>query len=130
MVWSSYKSLYVFTTLSITYIHTHANAENLISTYILMCVRFMHTIRYSSFLTSCSQALNCKWMPVFLMHSFKTCMFNHSAHVFRVKFVFDRHRFTRMYSSSNSCGTNCEYVASSDSSLHVQTSLSCALLEQ
>ena len=49
-------------------------------------------------------------------------MFNHSTRVFRVKFVFDCHRFTCMHSSSNSSGMYCEYVTSSDSLLCV---LSC-----
>ena len=37
---------------------------------------------YNSFVTSCSRALNCEWMPVFLVHSIKTRMFNHSTHMF------------------------------------------------
>ena len=97
---------------------------------IYMCVYICVYIyvRYSSFLTSCSRAPICEWVPVFLVHSIKTCMFNHSTRVF--KFVFDRYRFTSVRSSSNSSGTYCEYVMSSDSSLRVHTSSSCALLEQ
>ena len=70
---------------------------------------------YSSFITSCSQAPNRKWMPVFLMHSIKTHMLNHWNRVF--KFVSDHHRFTRVRSNSNSSGMYCEYVTSSDSLL-------------
>ena len=113
-------------------------------------------VRYSSFLTSCSQAPNHKRVPVFLVHSIETCMFNHSTRVFNqsthvfnhstsvfkhstcvfhhsthvFKLVFDYHGFTSMHSSSNSSGMHCECITSSDSSLHVHTSLSHALLEQ
>ena len=70
----------------------------------------------------------------FLVHSIKTCMFNHSTRVFNhsthvFKFAFDRHGFTSMHLSSNSSGMHCEYDMSSDSLLRVYTSLSCALLE-
>ena len=71
----------------------------------------------------------------FLVHSIKTHMFNqstgmfnHTTHVF--KFVFDHHGFTSMHSSSNSSSMHYKYVKSSDSSLCVHTSLSCALFEQ
>ena len=57
-------------------------------------------VRYSPFLTSCSQVPNREWVPVFLMQSVKTRMFNHSIRLF--KFVFDRHRFTSVRLSSNS----------------------------
>ena len=56
------------------------------------------------------------------------CWPNHSTRVF--KFVFDRHGFTSVRSSSNSSGMLCEYVMSSDSSLRIHTSSSCALLKQ
>ena len=49
-------------------------------------------------------------MPVFLVHSFKSRVFNHSTCVF--KFVFDCHVFTCVQSSSNSSGMNFEYVTS------------------
>ena len=60
-------------------------------------------IRYNSFLTSCSRAPNIEWVPIFLVHSIETCVFNHSIHVFNYwtrvfKFV-DRHWFTRVHSS-------------------------------
>ena len=80
---------------------------------------------YSSFVTSCSQAPNRESLSVFLMYSIKTCVFNHSTRVF--KFVFG---FTSVRSSSNSSGTHCKYVTSSDSSLLVHTISSRALLEQ
>ena len=111
---------------------------------------------YSSFLTSCLWAPNRECTPVFLMHSIETRMFNHSTRMFRqltrmfnhsthvfnhathvfnhstymFKFVFDRHGFTSVRLNSNSSGMQCEYVTSSDSSIRVHTSLSCALLEQ
>ena len=78
---------------------------------------------YSSFLTSCSWPLNRKWVPIFLMHSIETHVFNHSTCVFnhwtRVFKLVDRHRFTSMRLSSNSSGMHCKYVTSSDSSLRV-----------
>ena len=49
---------------------------------------------YSSFLISCSWAPNLKWMPVLLVYSTKTHLFDHSTHVF--KFVFNHHWFTRV----------------------------------
>ena len=85
-------------------------------------------IWYSSFLTSCSRAPNCEWVPVFLMHSIETRMFNHSTCVF--KFVFDRYGFTSVRSSSNLIGMHFEYFTSYDSSLHIHMSWSHALLEQ
>ena len=89
---------------------------------------------YSSFLTSCSCALNHKWVPIFLVHSIKTRMFNHSTRVFNhttrmFKFVFDCHGFTSMCSSSNLSSMHCKYVTSSDSLLCVHTSLLHVLFE-
>ena len=52
-------------------------------------------------------APNCEWVPVILVHSIKTRVFNHSTCMFNrstlifnhstrvFKFAFDRHRFTR-----------------------------------
>ena len=44
-------------------------------------------LRYSSFLTSCSRVPNCEWMPVCLMHSIKTRVFNHLTRVFKFVIV-------------------------------------------
>ena len=90
-------------------------------------------LRYSSFLTSCSRAPNRKWVPIFLVHSFETHVFNHSTRMFHhstrgfnhstrvFKFVFDRYGFTSMCSSSGMSSMHCKYVMSSDSSLRVHT---------
>ena len=138
--------------------HTHAYPYKIIfhETILLATSNPLSFIRYSSFLTSCSRALNCEWVPVFLVHSIKTCVFNHSTRVFNhstcmfyhsprvfnhstcvfyhstymFMFVFDHHRFTSICSSSNSSGMHCEYVTNSDSLLRVHKSLSHALLEQ
>ena len=110
--------------------HTHAYPYKIIfhETILLATSNPLSFIRYSSFLTSCSRALNCEWVPVFLVHSIKTCVFNHSTCVF--KFVFDRHGFTGVCLSSNSSSMHCKYITTSDSSLCVHTSSSHALLEQ
>ena len=98
----------------------------LILSWKLLMIWDYFNIRYSSFPTSCLQAPNCEWMPIFLVHSIETRVFNHSTRVFNhstrvFKFV-GRHGFTSIHSISNSSSMHCEYITNWDSSLHVHTS--------
>ena len=111
-----------------TLVYTHQVTLNEYEFSLLyVSMQLFNDLRYSSFLTSCSRAPNREWVPIFVVHSIETRVFNHSTRVF--KFV-DRHWFTSVHSSSNSSSMHCEYITNSDSSLRVHMSSSYALFEQ